>query len=226
MFEMKIFITWKIVFLLPYFCTTFMDNPAPNFLSRKIIFKDFSLQEDLFLPVFTIFCNDAVFGSIRLVRTHSGYYTHVYGKTDSVPQSGHETWIYAAFSCQCVYCQTNFFYLHRYDGVRLCLRRTVAANGHCVQPPDDTWVNMVQGWNDTDGENRRTRRKILSHCHFVYTASHTCTALVMNPDLRGDKPVPHRLTRFTTDHPTYRNLRASAFFFDSFNSMFSQHKLT
>jgi hypothetical protein len=58
------------------------------------------------------------------------------------------THLYSYLLCYCYY------------GVRLCLCGTAAANGPTVHPPDDTWVNIEQRWNDTDRENWRTRRKI------------------------------------------------------------------
>jgi hypothetical protein len=58
------------------------------------------------------------------------------------------------------------------DGVRLCLR-TAATSGPIVLPPDDDiWVGSSGGMILT-GENRRTRKKNLSQCHFVHHKSHT-----------------------------------------------------
>jgi hypothetical protein len=65
-----------------------------------------------------------------------------------------------------------YFFFYCYDGVRPCLCGSAASNGPIVHPLDDTWVNMEQRWNDTDKENRMTRKKNLSQCHTVYRKSH------------------------------------------------------
>jgi hypothetical protein len=82
------------------------------------------------------------------------------------------------------------------DGVTLCLCGTVAGNGPFAQPPDDTWVNMEQRWNDTDRRNRRIRRETC----FSATLSSTnliWTALGANQSLRCKKPATNRLSYST-----------------------------
>jgi hypothetical protein len=61
-------------------------------------------------------------------------------------------------------------------GGRLCLYRTAAAKGPVVQPPDDTWVNMEQWWNDSNKGKPKKSEKNLSQCHFVDHKSH-CTTM-------------------------------------------------
>jgi hypothetical protein len=65
-----------------------------------------------------------------------------------------------------------------------------AANGPIVHPPDDSWVNMEQRWNDIGRGNRRTRRKICPSTN----SSTTWTGLGPNLDFRGEKPATNRLS--------------------------------
>jgi hypothetical protein len=96
----------------------------------------------------------------------------------------------------------HLFCFHYYDGVKLCLCGTAAANGPFVHPPDDTWVNMEQGWNDIDSGKPKDSEKTLSQCH-LSTAKPTWTALGENPGLRGKKPAAIRLSYSTTNQLTY-----------------------
>jgi hypothetical protein len=82
--------------------------------------------------------------------------------------------------------------------VRLCLCGTAAANGPTAPPPDDTWVNMKQQWNDTDRENWRTRRKSYPSA-ILSTRNYTWTALAANPGLRDEKPATNRLSYGAAD---------------------------
>jgi hypothetical protein len=66
--------------------------------------------------------------------------------------------------------------------VKLCLCGTAAANGPIVHPPDDTWVNMDQRWDDIDRGNQRTRRKTCPSATLC-TTNTTWTVLEANADL-------------------------------------------
>jgi hypothetical protein len=74
---------------------------------------------------------------------------------------------------------------NRHDGARLCLCWTAIHNGHFVHPPDDTWVNMEQQWNDTDRGNRRTRRETCPSATLSAT-NRTWPALGANLGLRDE----------------------------------------
>jgi hypothetical protein len=90
-------------------------------------------------------------------------------------------------------------FLYCYDGVRLCLCGTTAANKpiviprlifYCfngvslclcgtwvpkepiVHPPHDRLVNMEQRWNYTDRRKPKDSEKNLSQCHFDRHKSH------------------------------------------------------
>jgi hypothetical protein len=62
-----------------------------------------------------------------------------------------------------------------------------------VHPPGNTIVNTEQRWNDTNRENRRTRRKTCPSATLSNTDP-TWTALGVNPCLQGKKPAINRLS--------------------------------
>jgi hypothetical protein len=66
--------------------------------------------------------------------------------------------------------------------VRLCLCGTPAANGPFVHPPNDTWVNTEQRWNDTDRGKPKDSEENLFQCRFVYSKPHI--------DFPGSEPGP------------------------------------
>jgi hypothetical protein len=85
-----------------------------------------------------------------------------------------------------------FFFICCCDGVRLS-QSNCAVNVATVYPWDDTWVNMGHRWNDTDRENRRTRRKSYLRAT-LSTISPTWSALRTNPLHRGEKLVTNHLS--------------------------------
>jgi hypothetical protein len=46
------------------------------------------------------------------------------------------------------------------------------ATNRPTSPPNDTWVNVEQWWNNIDRGKLKTLEKILSQCHFVCQKSH------------------------------------------------------
>jgi hypothetical protein len=48
-----------------------------------------------------------------------------------------------------------------------------ASNGPFIHPPNDTWVNIEQRWNDTDRRKPKDSENNLSQCHSVQHKSHT-----------------------------------------------------
>jgi hypothetical protein len=61
---------------------------------------------------------------------------------------------------------------------------SMATNRSIVHPTHDTWVNMEQQWNDTDGKT-----KGLSPSVSFSTTNRTWTALGGSPGLHSEKPV-------------------------------------
>jgi hypothetical protein len=90
---------------------------------------------------------------------------------------------------------TTTGFLHCYDGVRLCVCRTEAANGPTVNLPDVTRVNMEQLWNYTERE-KLDSDKTLSQPLILSQIPHGLSLGVI-PGLRGETPVlwarPHPL---------------------------------
>jgi hypothetical protein len=62
-----------------------------------------------------------------------------------------------------------------------CLCGTAAYNGPFVHPPNDTLVNMVQRWHDTDRGKPKDSERILSQCR-LSTTDPTWTDLGANRD--------------------------------------------
>jgi hypothetical protein len=83
--------------------------------------------------------------------------------------------------------------LLRWDKTMYVSRTGPLTGSLSIYPPDDTWVNMEQRWNDADRGNRKTRRKA---CHSapLSTTNPTMTDLGANPGLRGEKPATNSLS--------------------------------
>jgi hypothetical protein len=62
-------------------------------------------------------------------------------------------------------------YCYCCNGGRLCRNAVVTASWPTVQPPDDTWMNVEQRWNEIDRETKELGKN-LSQYHLAHHKSH------------------------------------------------------